>query len=459
MSLFQPGLSRISEDTPHVHDFIGIGFGPSNLSVAIAADEKAQVSGQYLEDVYLEMREDFQWHPGMLLESSRLQVTFLKDLISMENPRSRYTFINYLFEHDRLHEFINLRTFYPTRLEFNDYYRWVAKHFEHKVRFRRKVTEILPVDNETGSIELLKVIAQNQSTNTEEVLFTRNLTLALGGQPWVPSSATVRPGGRAFHSSLCRDRLEDKYSDRNAPYRFILVGGGQTSADILYHLINQYPNAQITVAMKEFAFKPQDDTQFVNELFFPEFTDMFFNMPEEKREKLWNRHTDVTHRSVDIDLIPLLYDAMYQDRVQGRNRIQIKRFVDLKSSIESEDSVIATFHDLLNEGEIQIEGDALIMATGYRQKLPDGLLDNIGQYLLTNTKGRYEVERSYAVKTSDNFLPKIYLQGYCEPTHGFSEVVLSLLPVRSASIIDDMVDTLPLTTSGTSVLAEQVPSA
>jgi lysine/ornithine N-monooxygenase len=32
--------------------------------------------------------------------------------------------------------------------------------------------------------------------------------------------------------------------------------------------------------MREFAFKPQDDTHFVNELFFPETTDMFFDMRE-----------------------------------------------------------------------------------------------------------------------------------------------------------------------------------
>ena len=46
----------------------------------------------------------------------------------------------------------------------------------------------------------------------------------------------------------------------------------------------------------------------------------------------------------------------------------------------------------------------------------------------------YAVARDYSVVTRDDFRPRVYLQGYCEPTHGISETVLSLLPIRAQDI-------------------------
>ena len=62
----------------------------------------------------------------MLLEQAHMQVSFLKDLATLRNPTSRFTFINYLHEKGRLQDFINLKTFFPSRHEFNDYLAWAA---------------------------------------------------------------------------------------------------------------------------------------------------------------------------------------------------------------------------------------------------------------------------------------------------------------------------------------------
>jgi len=70
-------------------DFIGLGFGPANLALAIAAEERASLTSQNPASVYLDIQREFNWHHGMLLDDSRLQVVFLKDLITMVNPRSR----------------------------------------------------------------------------------------------------------------------------------------------------------------------------------------------------------------------------------------------------------------------------------------------------------------------------------------------------------------------------------
>ncbi|WP_447947234.1 hypothetical protein [Microbacterium lacticum] len=49
--------------------------------------------------------------------------------------------------------------------------------------------------------------------------------------------------------------------------------------------------------------------------------------------------------------------------------------------------------------------------------------------------GRYALNRDYSIRTMDEEAPRVYLQGYAEASHGFSEVLLSLMPHRAAEII------------------------
>jgi lysine N6-hydroxylase len=59
----------------HIYDFAGIGVGPFNLGLAALTEP---VKG--LDAVFLERRDSFDWHPGMMLEPAHLQVPFMADL-------------------------------------------------------------------------------------------------------------------------------------------------------------------------------------------------------------------------------------------------------------------------------------------------------------------------------------------------------------------------------------------
>jgi L-ornithine N5-oxygenase len=80
----------------------------------------------------MEKQTQFAWHAGMQLPGAKMQISFLKDLATPRDPRYRFTFLNYLFEKGRLNQFINLGTFLPTRVEYEDYLRWCAGHFERE---------------------------------------------------------------------------------------------------------------------------------------------------------------------------------------------------------------------------------------------------------------------------------------------------------------------------------------
>ena len=62
----------------------------------------------------------------MLLESARLQTPFIADLVTLADPTSPYSFLNYLKEIGRLYPFYIRESFFPLRREYDDYCRWAA---------------------------------------------------------------------------------------------------------------------------------------------------------------------------------------------------------------------------------------------------------------------------------------------------------------------------------------------
>lgn len=93
--------------TEKIYDLLGVGIGPFNLSLAALIEPIS-----HLETIFLEQKTEFQWHEGLLMEGTTIQVPFLADLVTMADPCSRFTFLNYLREHSRLYNFFfwkNLR--------------------------------------------------------------------------------------------------------------------------------------------------------------------------------------------------------------------------------------------------------------------------------------------------------------------------------------------------------------
>lgn len=68
-------------------DIIGIGLGPFNLSLAALLANQPNVSSKFFEQ-----KCGFNWHKGMILPHTTLQVPFLADLVTLIDPTSTYTF-------------------------------------------------------------------------------------------------------------------------------------------------------------------------------------------------------------------------------------------------------------------------------------------------------------------------------------------------------------------------------
>jgi L-ornithine N5-oxygenase len=432
------GLARQAK----VYDVVGVGFGPSNLALGVALEDAAsELANRGLDWLFLERKTEHAWHPGMLLEGAQMQISFLKDLATLRDPQSRFTFLNYLKSQGRLHEFVNLREFYPTRIEYNDYFRWAAKQLENRVRYGQEVLSVLPLPGDDGgTVDLLKVSARSTNGRTEEYL-ARNLVLATGGQSSIPEGVELSENGRVFHSQEFLERMGRDYPSTDSPYEFLVVGAGQSAAEIFHYLISSYPNARVTATIRGFAYRPSDDSEFANEIFSPKMVDLLWGAPRRKRAEILEAYRNTNYSVVDADLIRALYKLLYSEKVAGRERVRIEPFMELKAVRETAAKAIARFHNTLLDVPLERSADAVILATGYANKPRLPLLDNISPHLVPDETGGYVVERDYRISSKPGFRPAVFVQGLNENTHGISDTLLSILPDRAHRLLQTILET------------------
>lgn len=424
-------IARFGRD--QVYDLLGFGFGPANLSLAIIMEEAAE-KGQDLARLFLESRHAQAWHPSMLLEGSLIQITALKDLITIHNPCSRFTFLNYLKHKDRLYDFLNLRDLFPTRIEFNDYLCWVAEQLSERVRYGKRVVGVVPgPTGRDGVVRELEVQVSDAVSGRGETYRTRNVVVATGPVPVFPRGIEPVRNGRAIHSHFFLDRMRQDFPDRSQPYRFLVMGSGQSAAELFLYLIQNYPNADVTATVRRFAYKPVDESDFTNRIFFPEWVDYYYELPRPEREAFFEDLKDVNYAVVDHALIKRINRTLYDLKVEGKDRARLIPFLELTALEERSDSIVAHYRDVMNGKESQLTADAMIVCSGYEWPQKHPLVAELAPYFQDEGDG-YKMERDYSISSSPELASKVYLQGYNEASHGISETVLSLLPVRADHI-------------------------
>ena len=410
-----------------VHDLIGVGFGPSNLALAIALQEQQRSRGE-LDVLFLDKQADYRWHGNTLVTQSELQISFLKDLVTLRNPTSPYSFVNYLRHHGRLVDFINLGTFYPCRMEFNDYLRWVAEHFQAQSRYGEEVLVIEPVLHQQ-QVEALRVISCD-ALGQQHVRTTRAVVVSAGGTPRVPEAfKALRDDGRVFHHSQYLERMAQQPCVNGQPMRIAIIGGGQSAAEAFIDLNDSYPSVQVDWIMRGSALKPADDSPFVNEVFAPAFTDLIYQQDRAERERLINEYQSTNYSVVDIDLIERIYGVFYRQKVSGVARHTFRNLTSVEKAASTAQGIELALRNTAS-GEASVQGyDLVILATGYERQLHRQLLAPLADYL-----GDFEVGRDYRLVTDERCKAGIYMQGFCQASHGLSDTLLSVLPIRSEEI-------------------------
>lgn len=393
---------------------LGIGFGPSNLALAIALAERG-VRGRFVD-----AQPRFGWHRDMLLPGTRMQIPFLKDLATLRNPQSAFTFVNYLNDRGRLVDFIGRHDVFPSRYEFHDYLQWAADQFAAEVRYGSPVVGVTAAD-----------IGFEVRLDSGEAIAAQTLVLGTGLHPVLP--ADTRPSVRQWHSHQMLSALADLGSlERD---RFAVVGAGQSAAEVVAYLHQTYPRAEVHGVFSRYGYSLADDSAFVNRIFDPSAVDEFYGADSAERRRLLDYHRSANYSAVDVDLIEDLYSREYGERVTGDRRLFMHRACTVVGADEDDTEVRLGVRSLFDNTSETLHCDAVVYATGYAPMDVPAFLGELASRYEFDAQGRPMATRDYRLVARSDAPGDIYLNGATvEHSHGLGATLLSNVAVRSGEI-------------------------
>jgi L-ornithine N5-monooxygenase len=414
--------------TDRVLDFVGVGFGPSNLALAIALQEYNDTRDDTRDDTtdepmsahFVEAKTEFGWHTGMLIPGATMQISFLKDLVTQRNPTSEYTFLNYLTERGRLTEFINHKTFFPTRLEFHDYLQWAADKVAATVHYGSRVTSV----RDAGDHFEIDVAGTRAGR-----LRARNVVIAGGLKPQLPPGVTR--SARQIHNHNVLHDLERLPSRRHN--RFVVVGAGQSAAEVCAYLHDR-DGVEVHGVFAKYGYSPADDSPFANRVFDPDAVDDFYRSSPRIRRQLLDYHRSTNYSAVDLPLIEELYAREYAERVSGDRRLYLRGASSVAATDEYADGIVVDIRHHPT-GEIhRLDCDAVIYATGFLPADLGGILGPLHEHVVYDDE-LPAVSRDYRLITEPATTGGLYVQGNTEHTHGLTSSLLSNIAIRSGEIL------------------------
>jgi len=400
------------------YDFVAIGLGPFNLGLACLTDPLEDLNG-----VFLEAEDEFAWHPGMMLEDATLQVPFLADLVTMADPTSRFSFLNFLKETGRLYPFYIRESFFPLRAEYNQYCQWAAGRLE-SVRFGHRVEEITFEDD--------LYVVRVRCSGELQTYRARRIVLGTGTRPQLPPAARDLEGP-AIHSADYLDHKAALQSMRS----ITIVGSGQSAAEVYLDLLEDIHTFgyELNWVTRSPRFYPLEYTKLTLEMTSPEYTAYFQSLPGATRERLLVEQKSL-YKGISSELVNTIFDTLYRKRVHGDFTSNLLSNCELTGASYDADRgeyALGFFHTELGESfPLQTEG--LVFAAGYAPGVPD-FIDPIRERIRWDHNGRFAADGNYAI---DNEGSGIFVQNAEEHTHGFVAPDLGMGAFRNSSIIAAM---------------------
>jgi len=408
-------------------ELLAIGAGPSNLALAAALDELAP-NDLAKNSLLIERGDTVAWQRGMLLPWTQAQVSFVKDLATMRNPRSRFSFLNYLHSVGRLDDFVNLGTFTPYRTEISEYLQWAANSLTAvRVEYDRECVGIEPRYDVANVLTGWRTRLADGST-----IGSRFLSIGVGRDPHVPAALAGVPARRLIHSTQYLPRIDELSKD--LPYHVAVIGGAQSAAEMLYAVQQDLPNCQATMVMRSIGLNNYESSKFTNELYYSSFTDDFFNARPQAREQLLREMHRTNYSGLAPALLDALYRQRYQDRLAGRQRMQIVTMTDVTGARTDNEGVVLELTDRKNGAIRELRCDLVLLGTGFEPEMP-AAIRRLGDELGLE---KLRVTREYRLVTEGPATAACYLQGVNEATHGIADSLLSVLARRASEITADL---------------------
>ncbi|MCU1682413.1 MAG: Lysine/ornithine N-monooxygenase [Amycolatopsis sp.] len=429
-------------------DLAGVGIGPFNLSLAALADP---IVG--LDVVLFDRRDEFRWHPGLLIEGATLQVPFLADLVTLVDPTSALSFLNYLRIRGRLFPFYFSERFHVQRAEYDDYGRWASARLE-SCRFSSAVTAV----RWNAPAEAFEV-----NVDGRDPVLARNVVLGVGTSPSVPDAladVVADPDVLALHSA-------DYLAHRDAliaAKTVTVVGSGQSGAEVFLDLLRRRPSADgLRWLARTPSFAPMEYSKLGLEQFTPDYTAYFRGLAEPVREQLFPAQWQL-YKGIDAETIAAIHEELYQLSVRDSwPDVVLTPGVEILAARRTGDAVLLDVRHAQQDAQAVVRTDAVVAATGYAETPVEHLLGELGEKAERDTRGRFAVDAEYRLRLPDGITGSIFVQNAERHRNGVGAPDLGLGAWRAASILNTVcgraVYDLPQRTAYTSFGLDRIAEA
>jgi len=322
--------SSSSSDTAPDFDIVSIGFGAAQLATAIANGEATKP----LNIIFLERKQSFSWHTESHIARTRMETPFVYDLATLRNPRTSFSYVNYLLEKNRLVEFANSDRLNPLREEFDDYMSWCAAHFKHQVRYNSEVTSVTPEAGE-GQMKGWRIAVRDAQGKAYTMTARSMIVPAPSRQKPVvsqPLTAIDFLSGQRIISMSDYAARRDELRGTNEPRLNIsVIGSGAQMAEILNDVLSCPRLGNVTVVTEDESMAP---LTVLNEKC----------PPPPQLCSIWSKAVDNRTNNVTgaSELIQAIYMRGYEKNIQtkGEFRLRVVLGQESAAAIMNSDFVI-----------------------------------------------------------------------------------------------------------------------
>jgi len=402
-------------------DILAVGCGPFNLGLAALAS-----TVQDTDVVVVDSGDQFRWHPGLMFDDAKLQVSFLSDLVSLVDPTHPLSFLGYLADVDRLYPFLVREQFFPTRREYEAYLLWVVDRLP-SLRFGTTVEEIRWDDER----DLFEVSVTAGGVNS--VIRAGHVVVGVGTEPAIPTElATTSPA--LVHSS----RYLYHQDTAHAAGAVTVVGSGQSGAEIVVDLLEANLRGGPTVQWwtRTPWFAPLDFTRLSLEMTTPGYMDYFHSLPEATRDEVRAGHWQF-HKGISTDTLDRLHDLLYRRQLKEKLApVRLRNGVAVEGIEEQPDGRLRIRGRHSDTGApLSHTADLVIAATGYRPRRQD-FLAPLDSRIRRDSRGRPIIRADHAVETDDALTDRLFVANADAHSHGVSAPNLDIGAVRNAKILN-----------------------
>lgn len=370
----------------------------------------------------------------MQIPNARLQVSFIKDLVTLADPTNPFSFLAFLHENGRLYHFLNAQFESVSRREFSEYFSWAANK-NPQIIFGEEVEQVL--------YDGIFVVKTNK-----RILKAENIAIGIGKVPYLPEIALDGQGKSQFHSADYAYR-----SDTLSKKRVTVIGSGQSGAEIVNDLLSRSENtapSAISWISRRTGFWPLDDAPFTNDLFMPDHQHYFSTLEEERRRKFLKSNV-LASDGISLKTLRSIYQKIYSNRFVDRRTNTTVALLPGREVVRVGKDGAAWVLNLRHKDSAMTEtthADVIIWATGYKNA-PTPFLEDL-QHRMEMEGEEIRVDQNFSAAWDGPPDRSIFVLNASRTQKGLADPNLSLLAWRSARIIERL--------TGEPLLHEPAPS-